>query len=364
MEYGDNLEMGFKSPVVEDRKESIDEYNESIAGGWRTINEVRKIEGLPAIPTGNDLYLPLNMVSIGTVPEEDPAPQDKPKSVRSKHNKPRTSKIAEEAVERLLKSKKAKGKMPAAKKTYKIKSLSPAQKEAYISIYKANLKISREPLVKALTGFFEKQEQEVLANARHLMKRRTKAALQKGLLDFLFGESEAVQASISLITPFLKQYVKESGGAAADLLGSTFDANTDTLNKFIAARSQFFADSINGTTKEALLGSIKEGLDNGENLSQIEDRIGSVYDIAKGSRTQMIARTEISAASNQGAIGAYTQAGVEKCEWAVVDPQDEDCLMNDGDVEAIGDAFPSGDTEPPVHPNCECTLLPVFDDNS
>jgi hypothetical protein len=28
----------------------------------------------------------------------------------------------------------------------------------------------------------------------------------------------------------------------------------------------------------------------------------------------------------------------------------------------LGDEFPSGDTEPPVHPNCRCTILPVIDE--
>ena len=145
------------------------------------------------------------------------------------------------------------------------------------------------------------------------------------------------------------------------MMGSKFTPETDTLNKFVEKRSKYFAETINNTTREDLLASIQDGLDNGEDLSDIEDRIAAVYDIAKGSRTQMIARTEISAASNQGAIGAYQQAGVEKMEWVVVDPQDADCLENDGDIEVIGDAFPSGDTEPPVHPNCECTTVPVFD---
>lgn len=165
-----------------------------------------------------------------------------------------------------------------------------------------------------------------------------------------------------MITPYIEQYIKASGGHASNLMGTEFDAGTATLNAFIAARAKFFSESINGTTREALLTSIKEGLDNGDDLNGIQDRISEVYDIAKGSRTQMIARTEISAASNAGAKGAYVQAGVEKWQWVVVDPSDEDCIENDGVTEAIGDSFPSGDEEPPIHPNCECTTIPIFGD--
>jgi HK97 family phage portal protein len=357
-EYGDDLTMDFASPVAEDRKESMDVYAAGLSQGWLTINEVREQEGLPVVDAGNSLYMPLNMVPVA---ETTPEPAIAPKAAKKgKGKKKRTKSIASEAVEKLIESRKAKGTLPAAKKTFTVKSISPEVKEKYINIWKSNLQISQTPLRNALVSYFEKQEAEVLANARHIMKRRTKAALKKGLFDFLFDAGEAQTASISLITPFIKDYIERSGGAAADLMGSTFDANTQTLQKFIEKRSQYFADTINGTTKEALLTSIKDGLDNGENLSQIESRIGSVYDIAKGSRTQMIARTEISAASNQGAIGAYQQAGVAQIEWAVVDPTDADCLENDGQVVGIGEAFNSGDTEPPVHPNCECTTIPVF----
>ena len=369
-EYGDDLEFGFTSPVSEDRKESIEEYQQGISGGWLTINEVREREGLPTVTGGDSLYQPISQIAVA---ETEPEPVTAPKAARKgkknvvKGTKPKATKrkksIAEDAVEKLIESKKSKGSLKASKKEYTVKTLSPEQKDAYIATWKANLAISQAPLRKALTKFFEKQEAEVMANAKYQMKRKTVAKLQeKGLTDFLFDSEASTQAAISLITPFIKDYIERSGGAAANLMGATFDPSTDTLLNFIADRAKYFAENINGTTAEDLLTSIKAGLDSGENLSQIQDRIASVYDIAKGSRTQTIARTEISAASNEGAIGAYTQAGVSKIQWAVVNPKDEDCLMNDGDVEVIGDAFPSGDNQPPVHPNCECTTIPVFDD--
>lgn len=368
-EYGDDLVMGFNSPVAEDRKESLDEYQAGINNGWLTINEVREREGLPTVDGGDTLYLPLAMQGVA---ETAPEPVEAPKAVvRGKKSvikgpkqkaKKRTKSAAEEAVEKVLARRKVKTTLKPSKKEYTIKGLNDEQKAQYLALWKANLRISGEPFRKALRKYFEKQEKEVLANAKYQMKRKTvERLIAKGATDFLFDEADAIAAGIDLITPFIKDYIERSGGAAAQLLGSTFDPNTDNLNKFVSDRAQYFAQTINDSTREDLLSSIGEGLSAGENLDQIQNRIASVYDIAKGSRTQMIARTEVSAASNQGALGAYTQAGVEKVQWAVVDPKDEDCMMNDGDVEVIGDSFPSGDTAPPVHPNCECTTIPVFD---
>lgn len=362
-EFGDDLELSFESPVAEDRKASLDEYEAGISGGWMTINEVREREGLPPLLTGGDsLYLPLNVQPVGDVaPEKQTAPKAAKPTKKSKKAAGKKS-VAEEAVEKLVASKKHVAKMPPVKKPDTIaKMLTDIARSKYLELWMKTLRINAAPLEKKLNKYFSEQEAEVLANAREVLK--SKALMRKALADdLLFNSDEAETIGISLITPFLEDYIKQSGKNASELIGLvSFDPNSDALGKFIQKRAQFFAKTINDTTSEALLTSIKEGLDSGETLSQIEERIGNVYDIAKGSRTQMIARTEISAASNQGALAAYTQGGVEKIQWAVVDPKDEDCLENDGDIEVIGDAFPSGDTEPPVHPNCECTTVPVFD---
>lgn len=380
-EFGDDLELTFESPVAADRKQDLEEYAAGLTQGWLSINEVRENEGLEPVEGGDDLYLPLNYVPVANTQGQlevpaDPAvppvkqakkkvatvvkkPKEKKRIVAEKKDKKST---AAEAVEKLLASRKSQTRLPAAKKEGTVRELTAEAKDKYIEMYKANLHVSRAPLEKEITKFFNKQEKEVIKNARAQMKFYTpKDIVEKGLLEFLFGEEEAVQASISLITPFIREYIKTGGNHAANLVGlSAFDAATESLNAFVEKRSKYFAETINGTTREALLTSIKEGLDKGETLSDIEDRIAGVYDIAKGSRTQMIARTEISAGVNQGSKGAYQQAGIEKWQWVVVSPEDTDCLENDGVIRVIGDAFPDGDEEPPVHPNCECTTVPVF----
>lgn len=359
--FGDEaLKFDFKSPVTEDRKADIEEYQRGLQDGWLSINEVRKIEGLPVVEGGDTLYMPLNYQAVGTVPAEEAAPK---KSIE-KSEKPESQKsIAEKAIDKITKQKTV-GKLPAAKKLYQIKHLSVEAKDQYIGIWKANLAKNNEPLIKKLKVYFDKQEKEVLANVRQELKGFERTEFKyKALSDFVFSEDEQVQAGISFITPFLKEYIKIAGEAAMVLIGGTkFDPNTEDLQKFVATRAQFFTESINGTTREDLLTSIKEGLDDGDSIEDIEQRVADVFDIAKGSRTMTIARTETSAASNAGSTNAYIQAGVEKVEWMVVDPKDEDCRDNEGVVVKIGDQFPSGDTEPPIHPNCECTTLPIFDD--
>ena len=55
-------------------------------------------------------------------------------------------------------------------------------------------------------------------------------------------------------------------------------------------------------------------------------------------------------------------SGVELVEWLVADPCD-DCQENaDASPIGIDEVFPSGDTEPPAHPNCVCDLAPYVVD--
>ena len=80
--------------------------------------------------------------------------------------------------------------------------------------------------------------------------------------------------------------------------------------------------------------------------------------VASPSRALTIAVTEQSRAINTATVERYQEMGVEEMEWIAAIPCD-DCSQNEGEVRAVGEAFPSGDTEPPVHPNCRCALLPI-----
>ena len=92
-------------------------------------------------------------------------------------------------------------------------------------------------------------------------------------------------------------------------------------------------------------------------------KVGLTAVLQDAQRAMTISRTEISRALNVSCRENYQDLGVEKYEWLALEPCD-DCEENDGVVIALGDEFPSGDTEPPVHPNCRCTILPVIDEGT
>ena len=103
----------------------------------------------------------------------------------------------------------------------------------------------------------------------------------------------------------------------------------------------------------ALGESIELGLSAKQTAKAILQHVGSP------SRAMMIAVTEQNRAISAATVARYKEMGVEKNEWLASDPCDE-CEENDGEVRPLGANFPSGDDQPPVHPNCRCTLLPVI----
>lgn len=344
--FDENLEFRFVSPVPADRIQVTNEYTMGI-NKWLSRNEIRAREGLPPTENGDEFTGSQFEGVIDTVPKTKKikAVKETKKAVADKGNKT----IAEKAIEAFV------AKMPIAKEVDK--------KTAYVDGWKKRIDTNTSPLKKKLDAYFLKQRDEVIKNLKNEMKGlETPEYSLKAVDDMLFDMDNAVSAGISLITPFIRQYLIESGKVAGAYVDSEFDSTTSNIDKFIADRAKYFANEVNETTYDDVYKAIKEGIDDGDDLASLSERVSNVYDKAIDYRTDMIARTEVSASANFGAIEAYEQAGIEKLEWKVVNPQDEDCLMNEGVEVKLGQPFPSGNEYPPVHPNCECTTLPVFED--
>jgi len=127
-------------------------------------------------------------------------------------------------------------------------------------------------------------------------------------------------------------------------------------------------DQANFTASDSLKNSadkigtqLAEGFRQGESLTKITDRVASVID--DPSKALTIATTEMTRATNISAMNTFQEAGIGNVQWFGIDPCPI-CADNDGEIVALGDVFPSGDTEPPAHPNCLCTILPVIDETA
>lgn len=124
--------------------------------------------------------------------------------------------------------------------------------------------------------------------------------------------------------------------------------------EWLAMRSLELAKMVNGTTKEELRLVLKAGYEAGESIPQLTKRIRWYYRDGYERRAKMVARTEVIAASNEGALQGYESEGITKTEFYPAPDACKICLPKAGDypIDEVHGTIP-------VHPNCRCVWLPI-----
>lgn len=122
---------------------------------------------------------------------------------------------------------------------------------------------------------------------------------------------------------------------------------------------------IDDSTREMLRGKVEEALTEG--LSADELKASILEDTAfSPERAESIARTEIAKADMAGTMEGYQASGlVAGKTWSTAqdDLVSEECQACEAaGVIGMNEDFPSGESFPPNHPNCRCTVLPVLTD--
>jgi hypothetical protein len=115
---------------------------------------------------------------------------------------------------------------------------------------------------------------------------------------------------------------------------------------------------INRTTLDRIGTRLATALAQGLPPSEVD--LSDFFDDSE--RALAIAQTEMSRAVATASRQLYEESGVELVEWIVADPCD--LCQENADVSPIrmDETFPSGDTEPPAHPNCVCDISPYVVD--
>jgi len=269
-------------------------------------------------------------------------------------------------------SKPAKPKPePEPKKTVKaIKAVkyTAEYKKQFWELFIKRITPHENEFKRGIIRLFQEQENRAL---RALRKGKAITKDVDDVLRITHDEREIMKFT-EFALPRITEMVKINGEAAMAELGVeiAFDITNPKVIKWIKDRCGLLIKSISDTTLDKLKKTLAEGVANGESIPNLADRIGIVYDEAKGSRAVKIARTETLSASNSGNLEAYRQSGVvEKKEWFYSGPvgnDEEECeicadIARQGAID-IDKPFKGGFDAPPAHPNCRCVVLPVIKD--
>lgn len=422
-QFDENLWLSF-APVVSDDAETMRADHVAGINNWLTPNEVRAERNLPPLEGGDFIYRSIAEIpTIGdNIPEdtfEEPIEGEAARAEIGKkviafkvktdsgfmpvkhrqikaailartHRKRVFNALVEEKLAQKIKSAVEGGKIKIKVKEDKKDDEDPngglpenvaVERKAYLKKLPRRMVAFRRMSKK----FFDQQEEEVMKNLEDAGDPKDFGIVDVKAADFetkadswikkvLFDVSKSVSVLVKFSKPIYKQTATEGGKDIASFMGVPYEDihETPAAIKFLDDKPLKFAKEVNATTLEALRSTLKEALSEGEGIGEVGNRIAEVFDMARGFRTEAIARTEVGSALNFGRNTEMVEQGVEKKRWISIfsNSRDDHMEAHDQIVDA-NDSFEVGgeSAEYPQDPglspgnsvNCQCSVSPVFD---
>jgi len=196
----------------------------------------------------------------------------------------------------------------------------------------------QEATLSRLTGKRGRQAFEQRADASNLPGLPSQVASAAFDVDFWTAETIAV----------VEDLYEQAAGAGLDRLSmlfeTAFDVEQPWVREFLEGRANQLAGQVTQTTYDAITSALADGVDAGESIDDLADRVRHVFSVANDARATTIARTEVISAYNGAAsMGAAQLPGdvVAGQEWiATRDARTRDTHASaDGQVVAVGQPF-------------------------
>lgn len=373
-EYSELYFIEFQDPVPANKTEKATIQGQRIAAGTLLINEAREEWGDEPIRGGDSLYMPIGMVPVGGKPAAKPVPVEDAKRKNIFRGRPKAYRILKEKakIEKMM----VKAVLDAAVEEGKPKRIAIIKaeiKQAYGEMVNKSIDARGDQLESALTKFITGEQKQRLMKA---LKVSDKGMNQKMVDDVDAALKKWAKKEETLVAefaiPFIEDFIKSAGQQALALVApaETFDETTQRVQKYIADRAKLLGSETTKTTVEKVSSTLAEGIADDEGISNLVDRVDSVFTDFPLYRSQMIARTEATSANNLGFTEAYKQSNVANAkEWiATGDSRTRDSHNQaDGEIVGLDDKFSNGlqypgdgSGDPAETVNCRCVLGPAF----
>lgn len=327
----EGLKIEYENPIPEDKEYRLKEKEILLRNYVLTINEVREELGYEPVDWGNAPLVPMNLMPL--------------KGIENFTIKPATPE---------------KDKM----------------REVHWKLFVAQTAPWEKRFARKLKQLFRKQKLEVLENLERFKKCRGNVKSEDDIIELiLFNPEEWNRIFSEESLPYFEQVFEGGIERASAILGIQvgFNIQSPRAQEWLRNKAQRFAEIVNETTWNELKESLIEGMQNGEEINALAERIQHIFQIADVNRSHTIARTEVIGASNAGSFMTFqTSDVVEKKEWLTA--RDEKVRPThqaaDGQVVGINEPFniggsalmfPGDPSGPPGEIiNCRCTILPVL----
>lgn len=396
--YGDSLILGYKDPIPQNVTEDSDRAVLLKESGIIQINEAREMVGISPID-GGDVFAPKGQGPNSPNGNEQnpnaPKPADQNqdeqkatwKKLRTIDKKELPASLSHFDIQPVLRNrniyfKKRLNKqlkeeaLPVIramvnKNKKKIKKDEPKQfTEQQINDYYAK----QINLVEAFEHQFhdkvlqllDKVREQALANFEHeIQTMRSLKSFVKKKKELFDAEDTKVQAQLDL-TPILMQEAALAGQEAIRLVNSEETYIPFKIQDSVRTMVDKFADSMTSTDKDKLTGILENGIEAGDSIADIRDKINLEFGDYTKVQAERITRTEVLRASSMAAEDAFIQSGVVVAkQWLVALDPCKICEPYAGKIVKLNKDFYSPDDSgfqngnPPKHVNCRCQLIPI-----
>jgi len=206
---------------------------------------------------------------------------------------------------------------------------------------------------------------EVMGNLRAL--KQVARASSDELRRLLFDEQAANERLRTLSRPYFEDAIRIGAEGVANLIDSDpLGLDAPGMRAFLQVK-EIKVVGINETIREALRETLGEGLDAGETLTGLAERVRGVMN-AGATRARTIARTEIGSSVSGSRFLEMHGQGVDRHSWlSSRDPQVRDSHQHvDGEEVAVGEPFSNGllyvmdvNGPPEETVNCRCVDEPA-----
>lgn len=220
---------------------------------------------------------------------------------------------------------------------------------------------------RAVRRLTEKQRRVVLAAAKRSSERRPET---RAHAEDLFRPDFWIDQTRDLLGGWLAEVWESGADAAADALGLDFGAVEARVAAAMEARLDVMAGAVTETTRAAVDEAVS-GLQVGEPLSTLTDRLSAIFDDLEGWRAETIARTETVGGYNAASrISAVESGGVSARRWLATNDgrtRDSHAAIDGHTTAGLDDPYPNGLMFPgdPSGPsaetvNCRCVEIYVL----
>jgi len=378
--FGDNLILGFKDPVPEDRQTKVKEAVDLHTANIITTNEARESLGLEASKEeGADVL---------SQPTPEAIPVELPKSVRNvdymkvfrkqKVFETRTKQLEAKDAARAIRATAReiiKGQRKVVTKATESPEHETFTNEQVWSFHRRQINVvehTEQKFYNKVTQYIDGLVERALEAVPSEVAEMSKALINE--------DAEVTRAMIDF-TPILTEVAALSGQIAMSLVGDSTYIPTD-ITGFIEREVKRFATSMIETDRDKMIDILVKGISEGKSIPQIKAEIRQVFTEYTKTQADRVTRTEVIKASNYATMDAWEKSGVVVAkQWltALDDRVDPLCADMNGKIIPLqknyfdkGDTLEVGDVStkfdyssvknPPLHVNCRCTMLPVLVD--